>query len=250
MRPCNECAIVVLAAGRGTRMGGPKALMSVPSEAARALRSNEPPRPAVRPWWRVQHERLRPLGGELFWVVTSDVRDAMLATARDDIRFVIVEPGQPMFDSVLRGISAALGQELDPAGRDLAALATALTSRARGVFLLPVDVPAAEPRVWGALRATGEQAPVVPTCADGAASSRRGHPVFLPGAWIRTRFADAVRSGAASGLSAALDRLRLDQLIEPDRIECPVTDRSVITNLNTPADVASWARANVADRVQ
>ena len=53
--------MIMLAAGRGTRMGSPKALMSVGGRA----------------WWREQQERLTELRIASLWVVSEQVRRAM-----------------------------------------------------------------------------------------------------------------------------------------------------------------------------
>lgn len=82
---------VVLAAGRGRRMGGPKALMRV----------------VGREWWRLQEERLEHAGVHRVWVVSPAVRAQVrgLTTAEAD-------PDAPMFASVLAGMRAAPGAGL------------------------------------------------------------------------------------------------------------------------------------------
>jgi nicotine blue oxidoreductase len=94
---------VILAAGRGTRMGGPKALMEVEG----------------RPWWRTQQERLG--GLPCVWVAAPEVA-AQLRGRRGSI--VAGDPDAPMFESIRAGLRGGL----DPG--------------VGGAFILPVDVPA------------------------------------------------------------------------------------------------------------
>ncbi len=180
---------IVLAAGRGERMGGPKALMTVRGEA----------------WWRIQAARLRRAGVESIWVVSQVVREATAREADAPEHLVLGNPDQPMFESVVRGVEAL--RHAPP----------------RGVFVLPIDVPAAGPEVWRALAARG---PVSAPVFRGAA----GHPVYLAWEWIER---------ALLGAPAPGER-RLDLLIAPlvERIE--VDDPDVAVNLNAPADVDAW----------
>lgn len=173
--------ILVLAAGRGTRMGVPKALMSV----------------GGTPWWTRQQSRLERVGLPVTWVVSDRVaRESQLA------RTVVVDDTAPMFESIRAGV-ASLGS--------LESLA--------GVFILPVDVPAPEPGVWRELGRC--EHPAVPVW-----HGRRGHPVYLPGTWLRGR--DWARAG------------RLDDLIRADSFAVRVGDPDVTVNLNTPQDVDRW----------
>jgi CTP:molybdopterin cytidylyltransferase MocA len=99
----SDWCVLVLAAGRGARMGGPKALMQVRGRA----------------WWQVQEERLGSI--PRVWVASPIVADAMRA-CRAPIR--LGNPDSPMFDSIRAGLTSALH------------------STTAGVFILPVDVPA------------------------------------------------------------------------------------------------------------
>lgn len=78
--------IIVLAAGRGTRMGGPKALMAV----------------GKRPWWQTQEGRLA--AAARTWVVSPQVAAQMGGCASP---LVLADPEAPMFDSLRAGIDAA-----------------------------------------------------------------------------------------------------------------------------------------------
>lgn len=138
--------ILVLAAGRGRRMGGPKALMEVMG----------------RPWWRWQRQRLSPVGLPEVWVVSPEVREGIAressSTAMPPL-LIEASPDQPMFASLLAGLDA-------PRVRD-----------GSGVFVLPVDVPAPRPPVWAALAKTDR--PAAPRWRGCG-----GHPLFLPHAWV------------------------------------------------------------------
>jgi len=197
--PNGECTpVLVLASGRGTRMGGPKALMAV----------------AGRPWWMIQCERLAGAGAAPVWVVSPPVRAAMLGTivssSQCPPRFVDGDPGAPMFESIRRGV-------------EFLAL-----SRPRGVFVLPVDVPAPERGTWNALRQGVDGNVTVPACG-----ARRGHPIYMPWAFAQT-------------LIGAPASARLDELIAGCSRSIEVSDPAVTTNLNTPDGVRAWEAAQLA----
>jgi len=120
--------IIMLAAGSGSRMGGPKALMRVNG----------------MPWWCWQHDRLSMLKAPATWVVSQPVHDE-LERAGAPLKMVInPKADAPMLSSVLVGIRALAA---DPPG---------------GVFILPVDVPAPDAQVWDCLDA--RQMPAIPWC--------------------------------------------------------------------------------------
>lgn len=124
--------VLVLAAGRGTRMGGPKAMMGVGGRA----------------WWMIQRERLATLGMPVTWVVSSAVRSAMLCSGTPPESIVLADPEAPMFSSLLEGIDSLRARP------------------PRSVFVLPIDCPAPGPGVWRELAATGDVA--VPACGGRA----------------------------------------------------------------------------------
>lgn len=109
--------VVVLAAGAGNRMGGPKALMPVWDQ----------------PWWRVQRERLSALDLIQVWAVNEHVEEDMDLDPDAPGRRVLVDSSEPMFASVTAGL------------RDLR------EKSLHGVFVLPIDVPAPSPTVWESL---------------------------------------------------------------------------------------------------
>lgn len=113
--------MLVLAAGRGKRMGTPKALMEVEG----------------RVWWQMQAAAIERLGLESTWVVSPEVRDAMEASGGCPSELVLGEPDSPMFTSLVVGLERL--REEQP----------------RGVFVLPVDVPVASRTVWDLLAGGG-----------------------------------------------------------------------------------------------
>lgn len=143
--------VLVLAAGRGTRMGGPKALMEVNGRA----------------WWRTQDERLESAGVEPVWVVSKRIAPEL---ADESPRLVVSDDSAPMFASILAGMKA-LAARADQTGRP-----------PRGAFILPIDVPAPSAEVWRALAVRGccavREHPAVPVF-----EGKRGHPVWLPWEW-------------------------------------------------------------------
>ncbi len=189
-------SVIVLAAGRGVRAGGPKALHSVQGRA----------------WWEIQRERLERVGLPVVWVVSPRVREG-IGTA--DLRMVVADELAPMFASVLAG------------AREIALQ----SDRVRGVFVLPVDVPAPDRRVFEALaRAVGSSGAAIPVH-----HGERGHPVYVSWDLVRGRV-----------LGAGADA-RLDHLIEDGRMEVSVDDPGVLDNLNTAADFDVWASRSLRE---
>jgi CTP:molybdopterin cytidylyltransferase MocA len=93
----------------------------------------------------------------------------------------------------------------------------------RGVFVLPVDVPAAGADVWARLAA----------CGGVAAPSYRGehgHPIHID--W-----------SLAEEVLGAPPGARLDELINGRLKYVGVDDVAVVANLNVPEDVREWERA-------
>lgn len=114
MAEVEDSIAIVLAAGRGTRMGSPKALMLVDGE----------------PWWRRQLDRLESAGVRSCWVVSDEVEYAMAREDDAPILRVRASSDEPMFASVLAGVRALT--DYSP----------------RSVFILPIDTPAPTRRVW------------------------------------------------------------------------------------------------------
>lgn len=147
---------IILAAGRGRRMGGPKAIMTV----------------GGLPWWRVQETRLAAAGVPRLWVVSADVERVMRAGPTEAPPLVQANPDAPMFESVRSGISA-------------------LKVVSDGVFILPVDVPAPARTTWRLVAAHAHEGVAVPTYLG-----VRGHPAALSPAWCRRVLDRALASDA------------------------------------------------------
>lgn len=120
--------VLVLAAGRGRRMGSPKALMEVAGEV----------------WWKHQQRRLDAIGLASTWVVSPAVGAAMAGRAGAPSELVEADETSPMFASLVAGAGALVGRAV------------------RSVLVLPVDVPVAGAPVWSVLGASGRVA--APVC--------------------------------------------------------------------------------------
>ncbi len=194
--------VVVLAAGRSSRMGEPKGLVRV----------------AGRPWLEVQLEALARAGLARVVVVLGFDRDAYARALPDLARRVTVElnpdPDRGPFSSLQHGLGAVAG----------------------GAFVLPVDVPAASPPVWSALahglsgggasRGRGPEATPRPAyeAAVPTLEGRGGHPVLLAPPLVRR-------------LLAAPATSRLDHELAASRvIHVAVSDPRIRLNLNRPED--------------
>jgi molybdenum cofactor cytidylyltransferase len=137
--------VVVLAAGRSSRMGEPKGLVQVRGRA----------------WLEVQLDAIERAGGRAVVVLGTD-RELYLQALPDLASRARIafndDPDRGPFSSLQCGL--ALARPDAP------------------TFVLPVDVPAASPEVWQALQnalAAGVEA-VVPEL-----EGRGGHPVLLAG---------------------------------------------------------------------
>ncbi|MCA9294249.1 MAG: NTP transferase domain-containing protein [Phycisphaerales bacterium] len=138
---------LVLAAGRGTRMGGPKALMQVRGQV----------------WWREQRKRIEQWVMPQLWVISEAVH-VVFGPQHDAPPIVVGDDTAPMFTSVLGGLRALA---VDPPS---------------AVYVLPIDVPACDVESVRALRQAGAL-PSVPVLAT---TKQRGHPVRLPWSFVET----------------------------------------------------------------
>jgi molybdenum cofactor cytidylyltransferase len=200
--PAREpAAVVVLAAGKSSRMGQPKGLQVF----------------AGRPWIEVQ---LAALGARRVVVVLGHdhpryreavpALDGGSAPAGGDARVEVVvnhDPDRGPFSSLQVGLAAVAGA---PA------------------FVLPVDVPAASARVWEALEAalSPDSDAAVPLF-----EGRGGHPVLLA-----ARFIAVLRARPADDPALRLDR----ELAAARLTRVPVLDPRVRMNLNAPGDWEKW----------
>ena len=144
--------VIVLGAGRGSRMGVPKALMRVDGVV----------------WWLRQLEAIEASGRPSVWVVSDRVREEIGEELAGRARVARGDQDAPMFTSLLAGIEAA--GDVDPIG----------------VFVLPVDVPLAGGSVLDALVAAsgtiedGIENPVSVPQYQGT----HGHPVWMEWSWF------------------------------------------------------------------
>jgi nicotine blue oxidoreductase len=162
--------VIVLAAGRGKRMGGPKILMKVDGIRWQAHQQSALYNARLAPVWVVSPEVRKVIGPE--FMRTKGVAQAL----------VDADPDAPMFESLRAGLRFL--EEMDPPG----------------IFVLPIDVPAPGADVWRTLAGAGGLA------AAPAHEGRHGHPVYLdwsfakdhvlsapPGARLDTIIAPVVR---------------------------------------------------------
>lgn len=177
------CPVVVLAAGRGTRMGGPKAHLDV----------------AGQPWWMIQQEKLKRLGLRAIWVIVPGDWNTM-----PDGRWIARQPGEPMFESIRAGVA------------DLAASEARGGLSPAGVFVLPVDVPVAARSVWMKLADTlatagPHSSPIAPVYRGNS-----GHPLLVPWAW-------AMKWIVSAPAGARLDHLCKDSMSTVEVLDPGVT---------------------------
>jgi CTP:molybdopterin cytidylyltransferase MocA len=191
-----RCHVLVLAAGRGVRMGVPKALMTVPGG----------------PWWRAQAERLHLVGAPVTWVMSKQVRAAIVGQPDAPARIVASDEGLPMFASILEGLRHLERHE---------------TPAPEGVFVLPIDTPVPGPEVWSRLAEIGG-------VARPGFHGKHGHPVFLAWDWA---VANVLR--AAHG-EVHESRMRLDSIIGPAAKTVEVHDPDVLVDLDTPEDLRAY----------
>jgi molybdenum cofactor cytidylyltransferase len=196
--------LVLLAAGRSSRMGRPKGLVPVDDGTLVDY----------------QLRRFGAAGGRLVALVVGEHASqyATAVVAPGGIELQIVENPRPElgpFSSIVRG---------------LAALA------APAAFVLPIDCPAASPAAWQSLAAAlsaGVEA-IVPRRPDG----RGGHPVLLGGALL-PRLVAMDPEGPTARLDHILRQLESEA---PERLRSvPTTDPAIHWNLNSPADLAAWS---------
>lgn len=203
-------SLVLLAAGRSSRMGEPKGLVAH----------------GGRPWILSQLDAVAASGAVAGVVVVlgrdADRYDREAPELRARARVVRnPDPDRGPFSSLQCGLAAIDDEAADA-----------------GVFVLPVDVPAAAPAVWIALaaalrsderRGRSDLHAVVPLH-----EGRGGHPVFLSGA-----FARALRAAPAE---SRLDVELASALRERKVVRVEVGDFRVRLNLNAPED---WAKVGV-----
>lgn len=166
---------LVLAAGAGTRMGRPKALMTTD---------------AGTPWVAIAAGTLRDAGCDPVLVVLGAAADAATALVPAWAHIVVAEDwADGMAASLRRGLEAAAGPAAGPA--PVAALVTL------------VDLPDASSAAAGRVLAAGGAATAVDALARAAYRGRPGHPVLIGRAhWAPLLAALAGDVGARTYLTA------------------------------------------------
>lgn len=190
-------AALILAAGSGKRIGGPKALLAWPNE-----HGEDRPLAIAHAEKRLQHGARRALV-----VVRKPVMLALLAW---------VKPG---IDLVVSDADDALG----PAGS--IAVAVPKLKDASMIVLSPVDAPPASQEVVSALERELRNDPKI-LAARPSYGGRSGHPVVLRPD-VLDRYVDPKPPPLRDLLRDLGDAV----------VDVEVDDASVILDLNTPADV-------------
>jgi CTP:molybdopterin cytidylyltransferase MocA len=165
-RPRPLC--IVLAAGLGTRMGVPKALMSI-----RGV-----------PWWEMQESKLHAAGVEALWVVGPLVA-ARFREVENAPWHTTASAGKtplPMFASVAHALTVCRPRALN--------------------FILPVDVPCPAPLTFARLAASCGEGAAVPARGD-----QTGHPLCLSGAWMNRHLCTQPPPDPATSRLDAMTRL-------------------------------------------
>jgi CTP:molybdopterin cytidylyltransferase MocA len=193
-----EVATVVLAAGAGKRIGGPKALLAWPGP-----QTGQPVPLAIAH----AEARLGAESGRVLVVTRKPIVASLLGYVR---------PGVDL-------LASDAADDLGPAGS--LAFAFPRLGEASVIVVTPVDTPPARPetvaRLLDALAADPEILAARPVCRG-----RAGHPVALRHA--------ALARYAAPAPPTLRDHL---QALGPACAGVDVTDPTVLIDLNTPADV-------------
>jgi len=207
-------ASIVLGAGQGSRLGGPKALLAWPGPDGK----DEP--------LALAHARARRAAeSQVVLIVARQVVAEQLAAWPRP-------PGVEIVDS-------AAAEALGPAGSIAAAArslrrrdATSLGSSATRLLVTPVDVPPARPataRLLLAALGAGDG----PLAARPRLGRRRGHPVALRAELLERYLAEA---------PPPLRQLMAE--LGARVVEVDVDDPAVLVDLDTAGDLRAWARVD------
>lgn len=165
-RTSSSCIGVLLAAGRGRRMGGAKQLVSV--------RTAEGEKPLVA----AAFDAVGGVCREMVAVLGHEAEAVVAALSPRTFRRVVSDPDAQMFDSIRAGLAAA--QEIDPAA---------------AVLLQPGDHPRVTPQTLEILLSAGASEPqraIMPEY-----HGRGGHPVLIPPPVVRRLLAESCPAGLA-----------------------------------------------------
>ena len=195
--------VVIVAAGQGRRMGGPKALLTVPSGD---MTSGEP--------LAVAHARAHLDRGARRVVVV----------VRAEVAAVLARFARPGLELVISSAPDALG----PAGSLRTALHYLEAAPDDWLLVQPVDAPPVAPEVVAALVARAHAEPR-PRAVRPVFEGRRGHPVL-----VSRSVMDPLRAAAPPPLRDVLASLG-DEVVD-----VPVGDRACVVGFDTPDDVAAW----------
>ncbi len=232
MAALDQWRVIVLGAGRGVRMGTPKALMLSRGE----------------PWWRVQLAQLDALRIRATLVVSEPVAAAIIAecerTAIAPPAITLAAAGAPMYQSVSAGAREVLHAS------DAGTLA--------GVLFLPIDTPVPRRSTWLSVvaHATQTERPTCPRSpslesAEASTAPLNGHPVAMPRAWIARNIPQWMsrREGDSDPVMTSAQP-RLDEIIRPWREFVDVNDPRCVMNLNTPEDLARCEAMDQTHRLE
>lgn len=193
--------VLILAAGLGTRMGGPKAL-------TRFGRSSFLERILAR-----AAENQSPV------VLTLDARfsekvKTMLHMANVPLPPVVLAQGEaPMLDTIQAAFADPQGQK----------------TLENGGWIWPVDAPLISPKGWKQACEAGEQFPewVIKLRSDG----KNGHPVWLPSWAVKdlTHLKENLAGGLRGYLATKKEKTKVIEM-----------DGEVLVDLNTIKDLESW----------
>jgi CTP:molybdopterin cytidylyltransferase MocA len=199
-------SVILLAAGRGERVGEPKGLVMVQGV----------------PWLERQLERLAECGLPRVVVVLGHAFDAH-ATAMAWVTSALARPVP------LLGVEVEVARNDEPDRGPFSSLTCGIArlGEGRDAYVLPVDVPCPGRATWEALSAA-----LVPPvlAAVPVRDARGGHPVLLSAALVARLHALPLE-----GPEARLD-VQLRSLAPREITRVPVHDVRAFTNLNTPED--------------
>lgn len=204
--------LILLAAGKSSRMGSPKGLIDY----------------SGNPWLLEQCARFRAAGGEQVILILGYHREAYfqeIPWLKDSVDQTIIRHDLEITTVVNAHPEGGQFTSL------LCAISSAVVRRAPGAWVLPVDVPGPDRKVFEALKAAlhGPVAVAVPRY-----HSRGGHPVLLSASFIQ-----ALTAIPPDAPEARLD-VQIHRLAPAARVYVPVQDERVGLNLNTPLDLKGY----------